>query len=330
MPLDGLDVFLPSIFQDLAEISKGKINTDIYAGKSTSSLFEDLVYYAFIILGYDGSEQLGYTRSGSEEGNPDGLAYTKFGSDYLLIYDAKVRQEGFRMSTHEERAIRDYIEQYRRKGVQSICFLIVSSDFYDQPYPIAGAPLSYLAAKTLQKLVSLKIQNPRMVNPHTLRELFEAGLTIDEEFLADWCQRNQIIELSVEGLLKPSISKPIVSEVPLVSLNEHLSQMTPELKNKFERIRQTILSWPKTNERITQDWTYYEYVGERTIGFVTMNTRGSTNFLRIFLKYCRVPDEKGLVSTMKYGFPYWLKLEVTSEEDYILKLIKQSYDHVKV
>lgn len=245
----------------------------------------------------------------------------------ISIYDAKVREEGYKMSKVD--AIEDYIQRYKARGARNIYFLIVSSDFLDHPSPIANIPITYMPASILKQLVSLKIQNPRLINDITLRELFEPGLLLTEDFIRDWCDRWGITTIDTSGLLHPTTVTP--SEAPIEEPKEYkldLLNDATDLKEKFQRLREEMLSWSNVKERVTKDWTYYEYVATKTIGFATINTNKAITHLRVFLKYCNYPDPMGWIQKMKYGFPYWFKFHTKSDLKYAISLVRQSYDYV--
>ena len=96
------------------------------SGRSIDKVFEERIAILFQMLGYE-VEPLGqgYGRV------PDGIALSpEF--HYAIIYDAKVRKDGYTMGT-DERAIKEYIwrqvEPLKRKGTRNNYFMIVSSQF---------------------------------------------------------------------------------------------------------------------------------------------------------------------------------------------------------
>lgn len=125
------DAFLPPVIGDLSEVSQRSETAEHRYEESDTSLaviFEDKLHHAFRTIGYD-VEELGQG-SGRE---PDGVAEA-VRNDYAVIYDAKVRTNGYDINT-DDRAIREYIQTHGRRlrdqGMQNIYFAIVSSTFSD-------------------------------------------------------------------------------------------------------------------------------------------------------------------------------------------------------
>jgi len=123
--------------------------------------------------------------SGRKKGFPDG-ELKSHNTDYLIIYDAKVRGQGYRMNTADKRAMEDYVRKARVRNFKKVYCLIISSKFTEYPRAISGSPLTYLTAKNLQQLISLKIQNPERVNPLALDDLFSQGILIEDDDLKSW------------------------------------------------------------------------------------------------------------------------------------------------
>jgi len=194
---------LPNLFAELDEISKGKVNKNKYTTKSPATLFEDLIFYALYSLGYDESKQLGYKMSGRKKGYPDG-ELKSHNTNYLVIYDAKERKDGYRMNTTDRRAMEDYVRNARAKNFKKIYCLMISSKFNDYPRSISGCPLTYLTAKTLQQLLSLKIQNPQRVNPLALDDFFSQGILVEDDDLKNWINEYDLKMFDLGNVLKKS------------------------------------------------------------------------------------------------------------------------------
>ena len=192
---------LPALFAELDEISRGKVNEKKYAPKSAAALFEDLIFYALYTLGYDESKQFGYKMSGKKRGHPDG-ELKSHNTDYLVIYDAKERKDGYSMNTSDRRAMEDYVRKARVKNFKKVYCLIISSKFNDYPRSISGCPLTYLTAKNLQQLISLKIQNPEKVNPLALDDFFSQGILIEDDDLKNWVDEYDLEMFDLGGILK--------------------------------------------------------------------------------------------------------------------------------
>jgi hypothetical protein len=99
------------------------------SGTSLERAFEKSIDAAFTILGYE-TKLLGQGKGRV----PDGLALS-IDDSYAILWDAKVRGEGYSMGT-DDRAIKEYIvtqsrELKRRRGLRNIYYFIISSDFMD-------------------------------------------------------------------------------------------------------------------------------------------------------------------------------------------------------
>ena len=176
---DSRSPFLPPIVADLAGVSKRNEAVEAQyegVGRNLAVVFERKLHHAFRMLGFD-VQALGQG-SGRE---PDGVA-TAVQNNYAIIYDAKVRENGYSMST-DDRAIRDYIETHARRlrdqGTQQIYFLIISSSFSD---PDDGTlrdirettkveNIVFLSAELLEKLLIIRLREPYL-NLDDLRTVF--------------------------------------------------------------------------------------------------------------------------------------------------------------
>jgi len=99
------------------------------SGTSLERAFEKYVNAAFTILGYK-AELLGMGRGRV----PDGLALAH-DENYAILWDAKIRTNGYSMGT-DDRTVREYIitqsrELKRRRSMRNIYYLIISSTFTD-------------------------------------------------------------------------------------------------------------------------------------------------------------------------------------------------------
>lgn len=201
IPPRAIDPALPVLFQDLVEVSRGDVDPKKYVpDRDPSNIFEDLVYHAFRSIGFEETEQLGYRRGG--EGQPDGIARSNT-ADYQIIYDAKQRREPYKMTIQEERALRDYIEQYRKRGVRRMYCIVISSDFGEYPKMLLGIPVIYIPAEVLVRLISLKIQNPNVEYVAILKDLFDNTRgKIDTEDVEAWVKANNLKESDFSGVLR--------------------------------------------------------------------------------------------------------------------------------
>jgi hypothetical protein len=192
--IDEKDVLIPSLMRDLFAISQSKKPEGLYPNRDVPYILEDLVFYAFKILGFDDTVQLGYKKGASAV--PDGYLRSH-NTDYVVLYDAKVRAEGYAMSEADFRALKAYVHNMRRKNLKKVYCLVVSSGFRDQPRHINGAPLTYLPADILTELVFLKIQNPDAVNSMSLEDVLNAAKVFDSEDLQIW---SDSLELEIFNL----------------------------------------------------------------------------------------------------------------------------------
>ena len=121
--------FIPPVVSILPLLAKNDpqmIEACQKTGISVEKAFEEKISVLFKMLGYKvESMGQGYGRV------PDGVAVcSEF--HYALIYDAKVRTNGYTVGT-DDRAIKEYIfyetDRLKRQGIRNIYFLIISSTF---------------------------------------------------------------------------------------------------------------------------------------------------------------------------------------------------------
>lgn len=183
--------FLPSIVADLDAVSEGDDEAiDRYApyDSDLGTIFERKVGALFQLLGFD-TEIMG---QGSGR-NPDGIAEA-VRNNYAVIYDAKKRQDGYRLG-RDDRTIRDYIETHSRRlrdqGKQHIYFALVSSSFRD---------VDESALRDLR--TSTDVDNIVLLRADVLQELLE--LRLREPYLnlddVEWVFQNRSGEIQSEEL----------------------------------------------------------------------------------------------------------------------------------
>jgi hypothetical protein len=195
---DVLASFLPPIVSDLSAVAERDSETEAKYEEQDRDLavvFEEKLHHSFRILGFD-VEELGQG-SGRQ---PDGIA-TAVRNDYAIIYDAKVRGDGYSIAT-DDRAIREYIEtharQLRDQGVRRIYFAIVSSTFTNPDQgtlrelreTTAVESIVFLSAELLEELMVLRLREPYL-NLDDIRAVFGTrdGIFRREELnnvLPDW------------------------------------------------------------------------------------------------------------------------------------------------
>lgn len=158
--------FIPPIVQDLVDFS---------ANEEKSREFEKSVNLVFQMLGFD------VTDYGQGTGrNPDGIAKENQ-NRYAILIDAKSRKDNYKIGT-EDRKFIEYIKTFseplRKSGFTNIYFLIVSSSF-DSVSATAiknirvetQVTTTLLTSKLLLKLLSNKIQTPRLFDLKKFQEL---------------------------------------------------------------------------------------------------------------------------------------------------------------
>jgi len=122
--------YIPPIISVLHKMAKNDPKLKEAASISGTTLeraFEKNIHAAFTILGYD-TKPLGQGKGRV----PDGIARA-IDEDYIIIWDAKVRAEGYSMGT-DDRTIREYIGTQSRAQkkigrVRNIYYMIISSEF---------------------------------------------------------------------------------------------------------------------------------------------------------------------------------------------------------
>lgn len=122
-----------SVLVEMANNNRSLIEAAKNSGTSLERAFEKYIDIAFKILGYE-------TRlMGQGNGRvPDGAAAAK-DDDYIILWDAKIRSDGYSMGT-DDRTIREYITTQsrdfkKRRHYKNIYYAIISSNFvsdYDE------------------------------------------------------------------------------------------------------------------------------------------------------------------------------------------------------
>lgn len=150
------------------------------SGTSLERAFEKSINAAFTVLGYE-TKLLGQGQGRV----PDGLAIDGDNS-YAIIWDAKVRADGYSMGT-DDRAIKEYVttqsrELKRRRGFRNIYYLIVSSHFVDDYDDLIRSlkmetdvnEVCLVEADALIAMVDAKIRAPLQVTlgPDGMQRLF--------------------------------------------------------------------------------------------------------------------------------------------------------------
>ena len=184
--------YIPPIVAILARMALNEpalVEAAKASGTSLDRAFEKSVNAAFTVLGYDAKLM------GQGQGRvPDGLALDMDDS-YALLWDAKVRTNGYSMGT-DDRTIRDYIttqsrELKKRHSLRNIYYLIISSSFtndYDDPIcslkmETHVSEVCLIEAESLVAIVDAKLHDPHQVTlgPDGVQRLFSSSgvLTAD-------------------------------------------------------------------------------------------------------------------------------------------------------
>ena len=188
--LDRLpDSYVPPIVAILPRMAAHEENLIDAAKKSGTSLeraFEKSIHAAFTILGYE------TTLLGQGQGRiQDGLAID-FDNSYAILWDGKVRKDGYSMGT-DDRTIREYIttqsrDLKKRRTLRNIYYAVVSSSFKDDfDDTIRGIKMEtdvnevcLIQADALVAMVDVKLRDPQQVTlgPDGVQRLFSNSGTI--------------------------------------------------------------------------------------------------------------------------------------------------------
>ncbi|WP_417746686.1 restriction endonuclease FokI C-terminal domain-containing protein [Rosistilla oblonga] len=191
--LDRLpDSYVPPVIAVLPRIAANESGFDDLAkasGISLSRAFEKNIHAAFTILGFD-AKLLG--QGGGRV--PDGIA-VEHDSSYALIWDAKVRGDGYSMGT-DDRTIREYIttqsrELKRRRSIRNVYYVVVSSEFSDDfdesirsmKMETEISEVCLLEASALVSIVDAKLRDPLQVSlgPDGVQRLFSTSGIVNVE-----------------------------------------------------------------------------------------------------------------------------------------------------
>ncbi len=185
--------WIPPIIADLENLA---LNQETEWSKKKNvrpeKAFETKLRYIFTILGYNVTE-LGQG-TGRE---PDGVAISTSGDSgyYAIIYDAKAREKEYSIGTGD-REIIEYIRkkqrELQRQRVDKVSFLIISSEFSNNPsldssikdiFKATRVPVILIRAKDLLYIVSKKLSNAD-INHAQLEDLFlERGIVTTNKII---------------------------------------------------------------------------------------------------------------------------------------------------
>src|SRR5659263_38182 len=163
------------------------------SGTSLERAFEKYINAALTILGYQ-TQLLGQGKGSV----PDGLAKA-MDENYAIIWDAKVRRDGYSFGT-DDRAIREYITKQSRdmkkgQSLRNIYYMIVSSKFTDEYDEIRSSikmetyvnEVSLVEADALVAMVDAKLRDPHQINLGSdgLQRLFSIGGVITAKMVRE-------------------------------------------------------------------------------------------------------------------------------------------------
>lgn len=176
------DSFVPPIIAILPRVALNEPGLATAAKNSGTSLeraFEKSINAAFTILGYT-TELLGQGKGRV----PDGTA-VDYSNRYAIIWDAKVRADGYSIGT-DDRTIREYIktqvQKLKAKSLDNVYYAVISSSFKEDYDDVISSlkmetPISEIClvqADALVAMVDLKLRDSQLVElgPTGLQRLF--------------------------------------------------------------------------------------------------------------------------------------------------------------
>ncbi|WP_124835734.1 hypothetical protein [Burkholderia sp. Bp9031] len=192
-PLQLPDSYVPPIISIIPLLANNDPSLEALAkaaGTSISRAFEKSVHAAFTILGYDTQLQ------GQGQGRiQDGLAISADHS-YAILWDAKARQNGYKMGT-DDRTIREYIttqsrELKRRRHLRNLYYVLVSSSFQDDFDDLIRSlkmetdisEVCLVEADAFVTMIDAKLRDPNLLTlgPDGMQRLFcKSGLLTSED-----------------------------------------------------------------------------------------------------------------------------------------------------
>lgn len=193
------DSYVPPIVSVISSIAKGDerlVTAAEASGVSLPRALERHVNAVFKIMGYE-TKLLGQGHGRV----PDGLA-DAVDDNYIIIWDAKLRTDGYSMGT-DDRTIREYIntqsrELKRRQRRRNIYYAIVSSSFKDD-YDDAIRSMKMetdvnevvlIEASALVAMVEAKLREPLLVTlgPDGLQTLFASSGVLTASRVREYLQ----------------------------------------------------------------------------------------------------------------------------------------------
>lgn len=175
---------LPLLARNDAEIQQLCANSGI----SPEKAFEERIAILFKMMSYK-VEPLGQGLGRV----PDGIAICQE-HHYAIIYDAKVRKDGYSLGT-DDRAIREYImrqtERLKRQGIRNVYFAIISSTFNGDYDPVIRAlkmetdirEVLFIETTGLLTILEQKLRDPEIdLGPKGIQNLLaQSGILTHNE-----------------------------------------------------------------------------------------------------------------------------------------------------
>lgn len=163
-------------------------------GKTIEKEFEERLAVLFGMLGFE-TIQLGQGKGRV----PDGIAVSDI-YRYGIIYDAKVREQGYVIGT-DERAIKEYITnqapKLRNRGIATLYFLVISGSFTGNPdNAIRNIKIEtrineviLVEVKALLLMLEARLRNPALdLGPYGLQRLFASSGVLTEIEVSDYLE----------------------------------------------------------------------------------------------------------------------------------------------
>jgi hypothetical protein len=184
---------ITAILPQMARHDEALVDASKRSGTSLERAFEKYIDAAFTMLGYE-TKLLGQGKGRTQ----DGLALAHDES-YAILWDAKVRSDGYSMGT-DDRTIREYIttqsrEMKKRRFFRNIYYLIISSSFVDDYDDTIRSikmetdvnEVSLVEAEALVAIVDAKLRAPLQISlgPDGVQRLFSVSGVITAEMVRE-------------------------------------------------------------------------------------------------------------------------------------------------
>lgn len=191
------DSYVPPIIAILPQMARHSPDLVEAASRSGTSLpraFEKNINAAFTILGYE-TKLLGQGAGRV----PDGLARAE-DENYAIIWDAKVRADGYSMGT-DDRTIKEYIvtqsrDLKRRRSLRNIYYAIISSKFADDfdesirtiKMETDVSEVCLMEAGALVAMIDVKLRTPMQITlgPDGIQRLFSNSGVLTGEMVREY------------------------------------------------------------------------------------------------------------------------------------------------